>query len=77
MSTWGELKEQLKGLPDGTHLMMDEDGDFRFAEVRVDKVLPATSDQPPCVILEMGQVWNYELDLDRRFNEYIGFYPEE
>jgi hypothetical protein len=77
MTTWGELKVQLQDMPDNAHIMMDEDGTFRFAEVRLDKILPAVNDYPPCVLLELGQVWNEELDLDNRFNDYIGFEPEK
>jgi hypothetical protein len=74
--TVGDLKQELKDLPDDTHLVIDETGDYDFAELRVAHILAATEELPPCVILEMGQIWNHELDLDKRFNEHIGFDPD-
>ena len=52
---------------------MDE-GDLRWAEVVARAILPPDFGQGHsyAVLLEMGQVWNYELDLDARFDAYLG-----
>ncbi len=72
MLNLGQFREMTKALPDNTDLLMDE-GDLRFAEIRVRFVLPAIYGHPPALTLEMGQVWNEELHLDARINEEIGY----
>ena len=72
LMTWGRLKELLVLCPDDAYVLVD-DGDLRFAEVWLRRVMDRTKDQPPVVWLETGQIWNEELDIDRRLDEYLGY----
>lgn len=56
-------------LPDDTELFVDE-GALQFAEVTLSSwhVLPATAHQAPAVLLDSGQVWNEEYELDARLD---------
>lgn len=75
-TTLGDLREALKDLPDDTTLFVD-DGMMDYYEIRVNHVLPPVMDNPPAVILEMGQVFNLEYDLTLRVDVAIGYDPEE
>lgn len=66
----GDLRKALANLPDNTDLFMDE-GDLRFAEVRIHQVLPGTPEHAPAILLEMGQVWNEEFNLDARLDAQL------
>jgi hypothetical protein len=66
---WWELQYKLSDLPGETEIFVDM-GDLEMYEVRINKVLPATKDHPVALILELGQVWNEERDMDRRIDKY-------
>lgn len=65
----GELRKLLADIPDDADVLMDE-GDLQFAEVNVKYALAPVLGHPHAVLLDMGQVWNYELDLDNRIDGY-------
>lgn len=75
MMTLGELRETFKDLPDDTQIFMD-DGDMTYNEIRVRHILPAVLDNPPALVLEMGQPFNLEYDLELRVDVAIGYDPE-
>lgn len=66
----GKFRRLTSHLPDEALLLVDE-GDLRFAELSPKFILSATGPQDPAILLEMGQVWNYELDLDNRIDSYL------
>ena len=55
----GELRKLLADIPDDADVLMDE-GDLQFAEVNVKYVLPPVLGHSHAVLLDMGQVWNYD-----------------
>ena len=63
----GELRRLLADLPDDADIFVDM-GDLQFHEVRLRYKLPPVLDHSYAVILEMGQVWNAEYDLDMRLD---------
>lgn len=65
----GELRALLKDVPDDADILIDE-GDLQFAEVNLKYVLNPVLGHAHAVLLDMGQVWNYELDLDNRIDGY-------
>jgi hypothetical protein len=70
MYTLGEFREATKDLPDDAELFVD-DGDLQFYEVRFHGVLPPVLEHPHVVWLDMGQVWNYERDIDHRIDGWL------
>ena len=64
----GELRERLRDVPDDAELLVDGEGDLRFAELTLRWFLAPVLDHPYAVLFETGQVWNYELDLDARID---------
>lgn len=67
LTTLGQIRQQTEHLPDETHVLIDM-GDLDMHEASVQFVLPAVLNHPPALILQMGQVWNYELDIDARID---------
>ena len=65
----GEFREKTKDLPDDAEIFVDE-GDLQFAEATFRAVLPAKLANPAAIWLQMGQIWNYERDIDTRIDEH-------
>lgn len=70
----GEFRRLTAHLPDETDVLMDAEGELEYAEVRIHAILPPVLDHPYALLLETGQVWNEDLDLDARIDAQIGNY---
>jgi len=55
MMNLGEFRQLTDELPDST-------------ELRVGMVLPPVLEHPHAITLELGQVWNFERDMDARID---------
>ena len=67
------LRELLTSIPSSFPLdgeIFVDMGDLDHYEIRISKILPATAEHPAALVLELGQVWNEERDMDRRIDEY-------
>lgn len=77
--TLGELRRLTSQLPDDTEIFVD-DGSLQFFEVRLKSygsprgALPPVLEHPHALLLELGQVWNEERDLDHRVDAALGNY---
>jgi len=67
MMNLGEFRQLTDELPDSTELFADQ-GDLQMWDLRVGMVLPPVLEHPHAITLELGQVWNFERDMDARID---------
>lgn len=68
----GEFRSLTKDLPDDTDLLVENEEPLHYYDVTARPVLPPVLDHPHAVLLDPGQCWNYELDLDARIDAQLG-----
>jgi hypothetical protein len=70
--TLDEFREQTKDLPGDTVILVENEDPMCYYDVKVQFKLPPVLDHSWAVLLEPGQCWNYELDLDSRIDAKLG-----
>lgn len=71
MMTLGELRRRTHDLPDDTQILGDL-GDLQMWDLTLGMTLPPVLNHPWAITLQLGQVWNYELDIDARIDARHG-----
>ena len=64
--TLGQFREKTKDLPDYTVMMGEFEEELKYNECTTIWLFHETDNQPPVLVLEGGQIVNYEYDMDAR-----------
>ncbi len=63
----GEFRKATEHLPDNTDVLGDQ-GDLEMWELHLGRILPPVLDLPYAITVELGQIVNYELNIDDRID---------
>ena len=68
----GQFREATKDLPDSAEILCENEEPLQFYDVEIRWRLEPVLEHGWAILLEPGQCWNAELDLDARIDAKLG-----